>query len=234
MMKFELREGVGVFTAGDEQVGKVNGFVLDPETNEVTHIVVQKGWLLPEDKVVPFEMIRTATEDKVLLNEDVDNFDELPSFEESHYLRTRDADLPPGEHRDSPSAMSEAGLGARGIASPAVGPGYYWYPPHGYLGYPAGFYGVPPMVTQRNIPEDTVPLKEGIDVMSSDGKHVGDVESLLVDPEANQLTHFIISQGIFFKDRKLVPAHWVRSVSEKQVQLVVASDLLEKLPAYEA
>jgi uncharacterized protein YrrD len=89
------------------------------------------------------------------------------------------------------------------------------------------------MVTQRNIPEDTVPLKEGADVMSSDGKHIGDVERLLVDPNTNQVTHFVISQGLFFKDRKLVPAHWVRSVNEEQVQLVVASELLEQLPSHE-
>ncbi len=41
MYKLELREGAGVFTPSDEHLGKVSGFVLDPATNEVTHIVVQ-------------------------------------------------------------------------------------------------------------------------------------------------------------------------------------------------
>ena len=66
----ELREGTRVFTPGGEEVGRVNRFVLDPATNEVTHIVIQKGWLLPEDKVVPFDLVRSATEERVVLNED--------------------------------------------------------------------------------------------------------------------------------------------------------------------
>jgi uncharacterized protein YrrD len=229
MMKLELREGVGVFTPGDEQVGKVNGFVLDPETNEVTHIVVQKGWLLPEDKVVPFEMIRSATEDKLVLNEEANNFDELPPFEQSHYIQPQDADLAPGEQRNR---VGQGDIGRPTAPGPAFAPAYYWYPPYGYLGNPVGYYGWPPMVTQRNIPEDTIPLKEGTDVMSSDDKHVGDVERLFIESGSNKVTHFVISQGLLFKDRKLVPAHWVRSVDEDKVHLVVASELLERLPSY--
>jgi membrane protein YdbS with pleckstrin-like domain len=43
----------------------------------------------------------------------------------------------------------------------------------------------------------------------------------------------VISQGILFKDRKLVPAYWVTSVEEEQVRLSVNSRLLERLPSYE-
>jgi hypothetical protein len=89
------------------------------------------------------------------------------------------------------------------------------------------------MVTTRNIPEDTIPIREGTNVMSSDDKHVGDVERIFVDPDSNQATHFVISQGILFKDRKLVPAYWVTSVEEEQVHLSVNSRLLERLPSYQ-
>jgi uncharacterized protein YrrD len=87
--------------------------------------------------------------------------------------------------------------------------------------------------TTRNIPADTIPLKEGVDVVSSDGKHVGDVERLFVEPNSTRATHFVISQGLLFKDRKLVPAHWVKSVGEDKVQLTVTSSVLEQLPSYE-
>jgi uncharacterized protein YrrD len=237
MFKVELKEGTSVFTSGGEEVGKVNRIVLDPATHEVTHLVVQKGWLFSEDKVVPFEMVNSASEDRVVLNENIENFDELPPFEESHYIRTRDADLSPGER----STSLEEARGDRTIDSDvsrggrprySFAPAYYWYPPHGYVGYPLGYYGWPPMETVRNIPEDTIPLREGTDVMSSDGKHVGDVERLFVEPESSRATHFVISQGVFFPDRKLVPAHWVKSVTEDQVNLAVSADLLESLPAY--
>jgi len=233
MLKLELREGAAVFTPGDEQVGKVSGFVIDPDTSEVTHLIVQKGWLLPEDKVVPFDMVRTATEDKVVLNESVEDFNELPPFEETHYVQSPEIDRSGTEAREYRDPAIEAEHG-QGVIPPAgFAPAYYWYPPSGYIGNPVGYYGWPPVVTTQNIPADTIPLREGVDVISSDGKHVGDVERLFVEPDSTRATHFVISQGLLFKDRKLVPAHWVKSVDENKVHLTVTSSVLEKLPSFE-
>lgn len=218
--KMELKEGTNVFTTGGEEVGKINRVILDPVTNEVTHVVVQKGWLFTEDKVVPIEMIGSATEDKVLLKEDAGEFDNLPAFEVTHYIGLGEEDYRPGGQ----------------LPYSRYATAYYWYPPSGYLGYPGygpGFYGGRPLVTTRNIPEDTIPIREGTNVMSSDDEHVGDVERIFVDPDSNQATHFVISQGIFFKDRKLIPVHWVTSVEEDNVHLSVKSRLLERLPSYE-
>ena len=215
----ELREGVGVFTPGGEEVGRVNRFVIDPATNEVTHIVIQKGWLLPEDKVVPFEMVSAATDERVVLREDVGDFDELPPFEETQFVPA--ADEEPGE----PVPAAEPRY--------RYAPAYYWYPTLGFPGMALGPYVWPREATRRNIPENTVPLREGTNIMSSDGKHVGDVERLFLEQGSNKVTHFLISQGVLFKDRKIVPAHWVKSVEEETVHLVVSSQVLERLPSYE-
>jgi uncharacterized protein YrrD len=216
----ELKEGTSVFTSSGDEVGKINRFVLDPATNEVTHIVVQKGWLLPEDKVVPIAMISTATEERVVLNQKAEDLDQLPPFEETHFVELTDEELRPTDS-----------------AAFRYAPAYYWYPPSGYIGYPGfgpGYYGWPPVETTRNIPADTVPLKEGADIISSDGEHVGDVERLFVDSESNKATHFVISEGLLFKERKLIPAHWIRSIEEDKVHLAVPSRLLERLPAYQS
>jgi uncharacterized protein YrrD len=213
----ELKEGTDVFTFTGEQVGKINRFVLDPATNEVTHIVVEKGWLLPEDKVVPVDIISTATEDRVVLNQDIDNFDQLPPFEEIHYVPLTPEDTPPEGY-------------------PSYSPAYYWYPPAGYIGNLAlpDYYAWQPTETTRNIPADTVPLKEGARVMSSDDEHVGDVERLFLDSDSHKATHLLISQGILFKERRSVPIRWVRSVEEDEVHLWVSSRVLERLPAFES
>ncbi len=220
MHEEQLKEGTSVFTSDGDEVGKINRFVLDPNTNEVTYIVVQKGWLFAEDKVVPFDKVRSVSEDELILSEDLD-YDKLPPFEETHYIEVNDRDLDREQEEGYP-------------ASP-VGPAYFWYPPYGYLGDSAyGLaYGWPYGVKERNIPADSVPLQEGTDVVSADGEHVGDVEELFVDDESHMVTHFLVSQGTFFKDRKLVPANWIRSVSEDQVRLNVASELLKRLPDYE-
>jgi uncharacterized protein YrrD len=223
MFQEELKEGTSVFTSDGKEVGEINRFVLDPHTNEVTHIVVQKGWLFTEDKVVPFDQVQSATVDKVVLKEEFEDFDRLPPFEQTHYVEADNREVNTGK------------AGAR-YPTYASGPAYYWYPPYGYLGYPAyglAPYGYPLAVIEQNIPEDTVPLKEGVDVISSDGKHVGHVEELFVDEESKKATHFLISRGLFFKDHKLVPANWIETVTDDQVQLSVSSQVLESLPAYE-
>src|SRR5687768_4105804 len=115
----ELKEGTSVFAPGGDEVGKINRFVLDPATNEVTHIVVQKGWLLPEDKVVPIAMISTATAERVVLNPNIGDLDQLPPFEETHFVELTHEDIRP------PDASTYR-----------YAPAYYWYPPSGYIGYP--------------------------------------------------------------------------------------------------
>jgi hypothetical protein len=43
----------------------------------------------------------------------------------------------------------------------------------------------------------------------------------------------VVSEGLFHKERKLVPTIWITDVDEDQVTLSVDSDLFERLPEYE-
>jgi uncharacterized protein YrrD len=223
MFEVELKEGTNVFTTDGKDVGKIHGFVLEPETNEMTHIIVQKGWLLSEDKVVPLDKVDTVTEDKVVLSDQIHDFDDLPPFEETYYVRANGAGL---------NNIRETG----NYPTYATAPAYYWYPPNGYLGFPAyglPYYAWPPTQTVQNIPPDTVPIQEQTNVISSDGKHVGDVERIFLDPQTDRVTHFLISQGLLFKEHKLVPANWIKSADD-EVRLKVSSEVLERLPDYES
>ena len=245
MGKMELKEGTRVFASDGKEVGRIRRFVINPATNEVTHIVVQKGWLISEDRVVPFEMVNTATEDMVVLSENTHTFKQLPPFEETHYSAAPEADVSRGgvprhaveqpersdkQHHDQ---TVEADVSQGGAPRYGTMPSDYRYRPYRHVGDPVGVYGPPPMETVRNIPAYTIPLKEGTDVISSTGEHVGDIERLVVAADSNKATHFVISQGLLFKDRKLIPAHWVRTVDEDKVELAVSSKRLEGLPAYE-
>jgi len=212
----ELKEGTSVFTPSGEEVGNIKRFVIDPATKEVTHVVVQKGWLLREDKVVPIKMINSANEARVELDQQVEDYELLPPFEETHYV-------------EAPEKEDYGQSATRAVP-------VYWYPPVGYLASPTygpTIYNWPPVETKLNIPEHTVPLKEGADVISVDEKHVGGLERLFVSSDNDRVTHFVISQGLLLKERKLVPAHWVDRVEEDKVHLTVSADLLDRLPAYD-
>jgi len=212
----QFREGANVFTSEGQKVGEVDRVVIDPQTKEVTHVVVQKGFLLTTDKVVPVSLVGAATENRVTLREDAGDLEALPEFEVKHYVPIGEAEM----HRKP---------------EPGYVPSFYLYPPAGVSWWTTpGGYPIPPYVveTERHVPEGTVPLKEGAEVVSLDGDHMGDVEAVLTDPEEDRATHLLISQGLLLKENKLIPTTWVSTVLEDEVHLMVGSDLLKRLPEY--
>ena len=216
----QFKDGAKVVTTGGETVGSIDRVVIDPQSKEVTHVVVRKGFLLPEDKVVPIDYFQSAAEDQAILHSNTDDLDALPSFEETHYI-------PWEEETVSPRT---------GYAQ-----SYYWYPPAatpwwGYPGY-AGYYGYAPYVTprqvERNIPKGSVPLEEGAKVVSADGEAVGSVKRIFTDTKTDRVTHFVVSEGLIFKEKRLIPTAWVKNIKEDEVELSVDAKVVERLREYE-
>ncbi len=76
-------------------------------------------------------------------------------------------------------------------------------------------------------------LEEGAKVISQDEQHVGNIEQVVVEPEEDRATHFVIHGGLF-SERKLVPVLWISRIEEKEVYLSISAALLERLPEYKA
>lgn len=206
----QFNQNGSVFTADGKEAGHIARVVIDPQTNEVTHLVIRQGFLFTNDKVVPVEQVTAGPERQVALQLDSQQLANLPDFAETQYV-TAD-----NENRtDSPSAV-------------------FSYPP-----YPGGaplLGSFAPKVlreTHLNIPPDTVPLKEGARVVSRDGDDVGHVEQVLTSPPADRVTHFLISKGLLVKEKRLIPVEWVDRLEEGTVYLAVQSSIVEKLPAIE-
>ena len=214
----QFKEGAKVYSADGERVGTVNGVVLEPDTKDVTHLLVQNGFLFKEDRVVPVSLVGPATEERVTLRQDADDLEELPIFEEARYAGA-DLDEAPG-------------VRSAGWVRPL-----YWYPGIGAWWSAGGVatYPKPRFVgeTEKNIPEGTVALKVGAKVIGSDGEQVGDVEQVFTEPLEDRATHLLISEGLLLKDKKLIPTRWVNHVLESEVHLSVESTFVERLPEYE-
>ena len=229
----QFKEHSHVYDAHERNLGRITRIVMDPVTDKVTHVVVRKGMIFTEDKVIPIEYFRSASPERADLRDDVGDLDALPVFEESHYV-------PAGYSEDDLPDTSMAGR---------VPPYLYWYPPMTIsTQHTIGYYGVPSFdapqeddyqyrhyvkSTTQNIPDDTVAVKEGAEVISADGKHVGDIEEIQVDATSDYATHVLISKGLFLKDRKWVPTLWFRTVEDDRVYLAVTSSLLKTLPDVE-
>lgn len=212
----QFKQGASVVTAQEQAVGRIERVVIDPRSKDVTHIVVRKGLLSTQHKVVPIQMVAETTEDHILLREDAGDLQALPDFEEKHYILT-------GEN----SAPSES--------SPGYGPTLYGYSLDG--GGRVDSLPVRPQRThlvqiQQNIPEGTVALKEGAIVISADDQPVGHIERVLVDPQADFATHFLISKGWLRKETKGIPVQWVTLIGEDEIHLAIRSRLFDELHGY--
>jgi len=213
----QFKEKADVVSWDGQKVGQVDRVVLDPKSFEVTHLVVKKGFLFTQDKVIPIDRVETTRDDRVELRKGSEAPGELPDFEETHHILV--------EHVASFKQRR-----------PEYARPFIWYGPLGgvpwrgenvYPGYPR-----PSFVkrTEQNIPDGTTPLEEGAKVVSKNGEHVGDVTRIYTEPEEQRVTHFLISKGLLSKEKKLIPTHWVDNVFEDKVHLSVESDLIAHLP----
>jgi uncharacterized protein YrrD len=214
----QLNQGASVFTADGTEAGRIDRVVIDPKTNEVSHIVVRKGFFLPDDKVVPMSLMMAGPEDRIVLRINSDKLGQLPEFEETHYIALNEEELGRADK-----------AGPIGIALPAL----YWYPP--YRGTLLVDYPEPPYIaeTRTNIPEGTIAVKAGAKVITRDDKDVGNVEQVLTNLQADRVTHCLISKGLVMKEKRLIPVGWIDSWSEDELRLAVGSNTVERLPVFE-
>jgi uncharacterized protein YrrD len=213
-MKF--KQNASVSTAEGREIGHIDRVVIDPITKKVTHVVVRKGLLFADERVVPIGLVAEATEDCITLREDAGDLHDLPKFEESHYVRL------PEEEGGRSSPASGMYVNSPYTSSPIGGS----YPDLGQ----SGPQYVPRV--EQNIPEGTVALREGARVIADDGQMVGHVEEVLADADSEEATHFLISKGLLTKERKLIPTLWVREIEENEIYLIAPADVLEKLHSY--
>ncbi len=229
----QFKQGAGVRTSDGKSVGQLDRVVVDPRTKEVNYIVVRKGAFFTTDKVVPLTLVARADDEGIMLREDAGNLEQLPEFEERYYVPADNSGVAPG------AAVTTSAAGISG--APAV----YPYPP--VLGGEMGGLGnvntratlgaltVPePVVerTERAIPDDNVAIRPGVRVVSADGQQVGAVEQVLTGEHADEVSHFVVAQGLLFKDRKLVPVGWVSEIGEQEVRLAVDGAFVATLPSY--
>ncbi len=242
----QFRENTPVYTADGQEVGAIDRVVIDPESQAVTHVVIRQGWLFTEDKVAPIALVDQASAAQVRLRADAGTLDDLPPFEETYY-RPYDDDATTGMDGSATTSAATNAVGAYarplyayppvGAAVPGYYPSLYGYPGGAYTAgadaggaYPGAGYAVE---TERNVPDGSIALKEGADVVDSAGQPVGSVARVITDDESHRVTHLLIAEGWLFREKRLIPTYWIRDVTDEEVALKVDADFLQGLPPYQ-
>jgi sporulation protein YlmC with PRC-barrel domain len=201
-----LHEGTPIESADGDHLGDVDRLVFDPSGRKVTHVVVRKGIFFRSDKVIPVDVIEHADEQVVRLRDSIDA-EQLPPFEEKHYVELDEA---------TSRTAGRADIRTYAWAYPLTpGPGFPHYPV-----YPAARqYEV-----ERNVPEDSAVIEPGSHVVTVDGQDIGTIREVRTD-DRGALSHVTVDPG-WLESETLIPAHWISKVSEDTVEIGVGAATL--------
>lgn len=79
--RIAITEGARVVSADDKHIGNVEQVITNSDTNNVTHFVVGKGFLLKEHKLVPAQWVSHIDDGKVYLSVEALLFERLPDYQ---------------------------------------------------------------------------------------------------------------------------------------------------------
>lgn len=75
-------------------------------------------------------------------------------------------------------------------------------------------------------------LKYGSDVINAQGEKVGELKQVVIDPTMDEVTHLVLSKGLFLVEEKLIPVGWIDAFDEGEIQLAVDKNVIQRLPKY--
>jgi uncharacterized protein YrrD len=212
-----FKKNTKVFTHDHNTVGQIDRVVIDPATDAVSHLVVEKGFLFTKDRVVPVTDVETTSGKAVVLKETAAAPDDYPEFDETHYIPN--AGVEDFDQRQTDEARQLLWYHAA-VKAPFLKSAPYPSPKKPL------FY----KETHRNIPEDAVALEEGAEVTDTEGHHLGTTEDIYAEAETFTITHVLVSTGMIKKDTKLIPVDWIKDIVEDAVQLHINSRVFKSLP----
>jgi sporulation protein YlmC with PRC-barrel domain len=197
-----------------EDIGSVDRAVVDPQTNEVTHIVVRTGAIFGRDIMVPREDLERAAQDgdTIRLSLTKNELELLPDFEPDRY------GPPPGTW---------------------VAPAAYGFPAGSYA-YPLAvdpmMGGMPVLIPDQrtDLDEDEpVTLTKGALVLDRNGDDIGVVDDMRFDAESGRLQGFVLRVGGALRtlfgggDTVEVSRYQIESVGESIIRLRLAKEEVE-------
>src|SRR4051812_32742843 len=199
-----------------EDVGSVDRAVVDPRTNEVTHMVVRTGAIFGRDIMVPREDLERASLDGDTLQLDLtkDELEQFPDFVMDQY------GAPP------PTWVAPAGYGF-----PSTG--YAWPIAVDPMMGPA-----PMMLPDDDLDDDfegpdQVTLTKGALVMDRNSDDVGVVDDVRFDVETGRLQGFVLRVGGALRtlfgggDTVEVSRQQIKRVGESMVHLRLTKEEIE-------
>ena len=198
--------GARVYCADEEACGRLHKVVVNPHTREVTDLIVERGFLRKQERVLPVAMVERAAEDGIYTSMDMDGLSNLPEYREIEF------EEPEGDW-----------------GKPHQGNMVCWSSPHGPMCHEA----VVPRVrreVQEGIQSNRDVLERGTPVINSDGE-MGQVDHVLVDSTTGEIAYLVVRRGLL-PDFPIIPTGMIKQVGEKGIYVTPSDDEIDELPQY--
>lgn len=205
---FDLRIGADV-VCRDGQCGKLLKVVLDPEKGRITDLIVEKGFLLKEDRIIPLGKIEKTSPKEIRLSlksEELDTFDTYQEF---------------AFEMISPEEGEDFSEGDVVMYSPMV-------TPYGSVAGP--FLPAVRRLVQKGLEEGQQVVKRGTSV-ANQKQQLGEVDHVLVDQETGQIGHVVLDPEAL-DHAVILPFAEVEEIRRDQVVVNIPAEKLDELPRY--
>lgn len=190
--------------------------VLDPASEEVTGLIVQKGFILTDDRVIPIDLVSEATPEEIHVDVGADELNACREYEEEAYAR------PTPEWDDRQYGYQPDDVRFRTL-------------PYGMLLAEEPIVPQTRVTVHKGVKATEAVVGHGTPVLTVRGE-IGEareaVDHVLVDRESGELAHLVVKGGGLLPDYRIVPASSIRTVSSEGVALDYDLKDLEDLPHY--
>jgi osmotically-inducible protein OsmY len=203
MAKLDLHIGAQVHCK-DQPCGKLVKLVVDPQTQQVTDLIVEKGLLLKQRRVLPITTVERVTEQEICLTI---HSHEVSSYPEYHQVVIKE----PASDGQGYSSATTLGPGFGTVSERVV-----------------------PLVRRRvhqGIAAGKAVIGPGTGV-ENQRKTLGHVDHVVVDTQTGQITQLILRNGNFFPEYVVIAAEQIKDVDEQDVFVAVTDAELAQLSRY--
>jgi len=187
----------------DGSVGKSTYVIINPTTQQMTHLVVKEKGFHHTERVVPVDWVVETTHDLIRLRCTKDELAKMEPFIETHYIleeRPRYDDVRHNAYLMLPYVV--------GKTEATLTP-----------------------VEYERIPPGELAVHRGAHVEATDG-HVGRVDEFLVDQATGHITHLVLWEGHLWGQKEvIIPVSEIHHIEEDTVYLKLDRHAIESLPA---
>jgi len=216
MVEYEVNIGAHVKSSDGKKLGSIERLIYHPDNNRVHGFLLAKGHF-STNKIVAAGQVAGTDADGVVLKLDAHQAEQLPNFVQEQMLRA------PGDLTYQGRWGAQVELAGTGDKWVMRAPGSDLSTTNSNSLFMMAPIGTLETENLDNLPEDSILLSEGTEVVGSDGKKVGHVDEVFVDGERG-ITGFLVKAGHLFTHDIRVPMSYVAGISHVHVRLNIAAD----------